>query len=308
MTKLTTWFDQFLFRRRKVQEILRKVILESGAKWFITSSYPGSDTLKSDSSACTTDEMLGWTISRNWDTPLKINTEHNYFKWVIFWFHMNVPGWCLDEQISQTGILSTCCFFVWGFGGICETFRDGYSQSHDSLRIFTCNWLSLTKKQIICHLNFPTDFCELKFFCSSFHLKLHFLWVFVGGWFNQGIFSVARELCREAMVVGIPSLWIVHLFVFLRQTPKPSLIAPFLLKMPLGWLGWPSLIMRSSKELVFFLRLWDLFKWTCSLNYVEIWSSFCEFHLLCFYVPRTLCTSTRSMMPWRTEELRALQT
>ena len=42
----------------KVQEILRKVILESGAKWFITSSYPGSDTLKSDSSACTTDENL----------------------------------------------------------------------------------------------------------------------------------------------------------------------------------------------------------------------------------------------------------
>ena len=52
---------------------------------------------------------------------------------------------------------------------------------------------------------------------------------------------------------------------------------------------------------------------TCSnelvlLNYVEIWSSFCELHLLCFYVPRTLCTSTRSMMPWRTEELRALKT
>lgn len=42
----------------KVQEILRKVILESGAKWFITSSYPGSDTLRSDSGACSTDENL----------------------------------------------------------------------------------------------------------------------------------------------------------------------------------------------------------------------------------------------------------
>lgn len=92
----------------------------------------------------------------------------------------------------------------------------------------------MTKKQLICHLNFPTHFCKLKFFCSWFHLKLHPM-NFCCGWFYQGIFSVARELCREAMVVGIPSLWIVHLFVFLRQTPRPSHIAPFLLKMPLGW-------------------------------------------------------------------------
>ena len=173
-------------------------------------------------------------ISRNWDTPLKINMEHNHFKWVICRFHINVPGWCLDEKNHNPGYFRPVFFFVWGFGGISESFRDGYSQSHDSSRIFTCNWLSLTNNQLICHLNFPTHFCELKFFCSSFHLKLH-PWIFVCGWFYQGIFSVARELCREAMVVGIPSLWIVHLFVFLRQTPRPSHIAPFLLKMPLGW-------------------------------------------------------------------------
>lgn len=43
----------------KVQQILHKVILESGAKWLITSSYPESDTLHhKDTAACHNDEKL----------------------------------------------------------------------------------------------------------------------------------------------------------------------------------------------------------------------------------------------------------
>ena len=40
----------------KVQQILRKVILDSGAKWFITSSYPATDTLRTDPYGCSTNE------------------------------------------------------------------------------------------------------------------------------------------------------------------------------------------------------------------------------------------------------------
>ena len=44
----------------EVQEILRKVILDSGAKWFITSSYPDSDTLgRSDLESCHSNVTLG---------------------------------------------------------------------------------------------------------------------------------------------------------------------------------------------------------------------------------------------------------
>lgn len=42
----------------KVQQILRKVILDSGAKWFITSSYPATDTLRTDPYGCSTNENL----------------------------------------------------------------------------------------------------------------------------------------------------------------------------------------------------------------------------------------------------------
>lgn len=168
----------------------------------------------------------------------------------------------------------------------------------------------MTKKQLICHLNFPTHFCKLKFFCSWFHLKLHPM-NFCCGWFYQGIFSVARELCREAMVVGIPSLWIVHLFVFLRQTPRPSHIAPFLLKMPLGW----PFVTKFDYEK--FKGTLGVFFWkdcgTCSNELVlqimvKFEVLFASFTCCIFMFPRTLCTSTRSMMPWRTEELRALKT
>lgn len=48
----------------KVQQILHKVILESGAKWLITSSYPESDTLHhKDTAACHNDENLRQRIS-----------------------------------------------------------------------------------------------------------------------------------------------------------------------------------------------------------------------------------------------------
>lgn len=42
----------------KVQQILRKVVLNSGAKWFITSSYPASDTLRTDPYGCSKNENL----------------------------------------------------------------------------------------------------------------------------------------------------------------------------------------------------------------------------------------------------------
>lgn len=60
----------------------------------------------------------------------------------------------------------------------------------------------------------------------------------------------------------------------------------------------------------FFLkRLWDLFKWTCSSNYVEIWSSFCEFHLLCFYVSKDFMYIYKiddALKDWRVEGLENL--
>ena len=173
-------------------------------------------------------------ISRNWDTPLKINMEHNHFKWGFVGSILMLQGgaWMKKFTIQDTFDLF---FFVWGFGGICESCRDGYSQSHDSSRIFTCNWLSLTKKTNYLPLEFSHTLLRIEILLQLVSLKAASYGVFVCGWFYQGIFSVPRELCREAMVVGIPSPWIVHLFVFLRQTPRPSHIAPFLLKTPLGW-------------------------------------------------------------------------
>ena len=114
-----------------------------------------------------------------WDAWMNKFQETGIHPWRLIWNIIILNGWFVGSILMFQGgawikkitIQDTfdLFFFVWGFGGICESFRDGYSQSHDSSRIFTCNWLSLTKKATYLPLEFShTLYANWNSFAAGF--------------------------------------------------------------------------------------------------------------------------------------------